>query len=117
MIRLKTYWQEVFSTSKGGVYQSDKERLLWLSFQGRLTSYNIDCFYNLYYKVTQIDIDTMASNPNKAFDIEIITTCHCDRCFVLTLSEILELKEILEGAKVMLELNSILYERLYSVHF
>ena len=62
-----------------------------------------------------IDVDAMALNPAKSSDIEIISPCGSERCYVLTLSELLEFKELLAGARVMLQLNSILHERLYRI--
>ncbi|WP_176956129.1 hypothetical protein [Catalinimonas alkaloidigena] len=42
----------------------------------------------------------------------IVRTCQHRELFVLTIREVLELKEILSGALVMLELNSILHQKL-----
>jgi hypothetical protein len=57
----------------------------------------------------------MASDPDPACDFEIITMCACEHCYVLTLPQVIALKELLAGAKVMLELNSILHDRLRRV--
>jgi hypothetical protein len=62
--------------------------------------------------VDQIDLEAMVNNPNKAADLEIIAPCSCERYYTLTLPEIIRFKSLLQGAKVMLELNSIIHERL-----
>lgn len=106
---------EVYKTQNGAVYQSNKDRCFWVDFNDELTSYKVPCFYKFKKAVDNVDLELMASNPAAAYDYEVIAPCSCDRCYVLTLTEIAELKDLLSGAKVMLELNSILYERLYSV--
>ena len=114
MNNIPPHFVEVYKTSNGVVYQSDKDRCFWIAFKGELTSYGVPCLYKFKKSVDAIDLDLMASNPNAAYDYEIIAPCNCDRCYVLTLTEITELKDLLSGTKVMLELNSILNERLYS---
>lgn len=114
-MQIPNHWTEIFATANGAVYQSNSERCFWLAFKGELTSFKIPCFYQFKKSVDKIDLQAMALNPHKAFDYEIIAPCSCERCFVLTLAEAAALQEILAGAKVMLELNSIIYERLYSI--
>ncbi|NJL15169.1 MAG: hypothetical protein HC913_20630 [Microscillaceae bacterium] len=55
------------------------------------------------------------SNPHNAFDLEIIYTPEQGHCWVLTLCEIIQLRNLLEGTWAMLELNSIIQERIYAV--
>jgi hypothetical protein len=114
-LQIPTHWTEIFATASGAVYQSNRDRCFWLDFKGELTSFKIPCFSQFKKSVDKIDLQAMALNPDKAFDYEIVMTCSCERCFVLTLAEVVALQEILAGAKVMLELNSIIYERLYSI--
>ncbi|MDB5086270.1 MAG: hypothetical protein JWR09_264, partial [Mucilaginibacter sp.] len=54
-------------------------------------------------------------DSTKAPDVEIIFICACDHCYVLTLLQIIALKEILEGTFVMLELNNIIHDRLFRI--
>jgi hypothetical protein len=103
---------EVFKTKYGCVYQCDDQNCFWVDFAGSLTSFNFHCFFRLKQLVDQIDIEAMVNNPNKDADLEIISPCSCERCYTLTLPEIIRFKSLLNGAKVMLELNSIIHERL-----
>lgn len=80
-----------------------------------MTEYKIPCFFALKKLIDGIDLSAMALNADKASDIEIISPCGSERCYVLTLTELIEFKELLAGARVMLQLNSILHERLYRV--
>jgi hypothetical protein len=80
-----------------------------------MTEYKLPCFFALKKLIDGIDLDTMALNSGKSSDFEIISPCGSERCYVLSLSQLLEFRELLSGARVMLQLNSILHERLYRI--
>ena len=105
--------KEIYRTPNGCVYQSDRKRSFAVDFAGYVTEFKFPCFLALKKLVDGIDLDAMILNPETAADIEIINPCGSERCYVLTVSQLLEFKELLTGAKVMLQLNSILHERLY----
>lgn len=105
--------KEIYSTLHGCVYQCDKKRCFCVDFGGYVTEFKFPCFLALKNLVDNIDLDAMVLNPDTAADVEIINPCGSDRCYVLTFSQLVEFKELLAGAKVMLQLNSILHERLY----
>ena len=108
-------FKEIFRTPNGCVYQSDKKGCFAVDFGGYMTEYKFPCFLALKKLVDSVDILAMVLNPSKSSDIEILSPCGSERCYVLTLPELLEFKELLAGARVMLQLNSILHERLYRV--
>src|SRR5690606_1300151 len=103
---------EVFRTKYGCVYQCDEQNCFWVDFAGSLTSFKFHCFLRLKQLVDQIDIEAMVNDPGNNADLEIISPCSCERCYTLTLPEIIRFQSLLSGAKVMLELNSIIHERL-----
>ena len=105
--------KEIFTTPHGAVYQCDDRGTFAVDFGGYITEYKFPCFVALKKLVDRIDLEQMVLNSSKASDIEIISPCGSDRCYVLTLSQLIEFKELLAGARVMLQLNSILHERLY----
>ncbi|HAI75334.1 MAG TPA: hypothetical protein DCM08_03730 [Microscillaceae bacterium] len=108
-------WISLFENSFGVVYQSNTDRKFWLVFRDEPIGFNVLCFYKFKRLVDAIDLPTLLEDASKAADLEIISMCDCERCLVLSITEIIALKELLAGTQVMLELNSILYERLYSV--
>jgi hypothetical protein len=110
-----TQWTDVFKTAKGAVYQSDEERCWYVDFAGKVAKFDYRCLLKLRKAVYHIDIEHTLLNTTKDPDVEIIFICACDHCYVLSLLQIIALKEILEGTFVMLELNRILHERLYAV--
>lgn len=114
-MKVAEQFKEIFRTPHGCVYQSDSKRCFGIDFGGYMTEYKFPCFFALKKLVDSIDVDAMALNPAKSSDIEIISPCGSERCYVLTLPELLEFKELLAGARVMLQLNSILHERLYRI--
>lgn len=111
----QTSLKEIFATAQGAVYQCDKEGNFILEFAGQTSSFKFPCFFALRKRINQIDLAKMLSNPDTSSDIEIICPCGSNRVFILTPMEVIQFKELLNGAKVMMELNSILFERLYRV--
>ncbi|WP_028980068.1 hypothetical protein [Sporocytophaga myxococcoides] len=111
----QTYLKEIFATAHGAVYQCDKEGNFLLEFAGQTSSFKFPCFFSLRKRINQIDLAKMLSNPDTSSDIEIVCPCGSNRVFILSPMEVILFKELLNGAKVMMELNSILFERLYRV--
>jgi hypothetical protein len=104
---------EVFRTESGCVYQSDVENCYYVEFAGKTVRFKIKCLFRLKSIVDNIDLARMAADTRRASDIEIISLCACEHCYVLNLPQIVAFRDLLAGAKVMLELNSIIHERLH----
>jgi hypothetical protein len=109
------HFEEVFSTSRGAIYQSDSEQCWYIDFAGKLARFDYRNLLKLKKAVYQIDIEQLLLNSSKAPDLEIIFICACDHCYVLSLLQIIALKELLQGTFVMLDLNHILYDRLHRI--
>ena len=103
---------EVFSTNRGAIYQSDSENCWYIDFAGKLARFDYRNLLKLRKAVYNIDIEGLLLDSSKSADVEIIFICACDHCYVLSLLEIISLKEILQGTFVMLDLNHILHDRL-----
>ncbi|WP_449437895.1 hypothetical protein [Pedobacter steynii] len=106
---------EVFNTNKGAIYQSDSENCWYIDFAGKLARFDYRNLLKLRKAVYQIDIESLLLNSTKAPDLEIIFICACDHCYVLSILEIIALKELLQGTFVMLELNHIIFDRLHRI--
>jgi len=106
-------FDEVFSTEKGAIYQSDEEGCWYVDFAGKLAKFDYRNLLKLQKAVYKIDIENLLLNNDKSPDLEIIFICACDHCYVLSLIEIISLKELLQGAFVMLDLNHIIFDRLH----
>jgi hypothetical protein len=103
---------DVFNTKAGAVYQSDSERCWYVDFAGKAARFDYRCLLKLRKAVYHIDIEQKLLSTEKSPDVEIIFICACDHCYILSLVQIIALKELLEGTFVMLELNHILHDRL-----
>lgn len=107
---LPVTYQEVFKTDKGVVYQCDKTNRLILEFWDTHTTLSARDFAQFRRMVETIDIRQMALSTDAAHDVEIVAPPRSERCYVLTLCEIVHLRELLNGAKLMFELNAMLRE-------
>ncbi|MER2996353.1 hypothetical protein [Pontibacter populi] len=113
-MQISAAMQEIFTTDNGAVYQCDKSNRLLVSFGDSLAELKVETFLRLKKAVDSINLSTMAVNTGRSSDYELITVFGCDKLYVLTLPEIYSFKELLSGAKFILELNSMLHERLYA---
>ncbi|MEM9983294.1 MAG: DUF6686 family protein [Bacteroidota bacterium] len=107
-------FEEIFSTAHGSMYQCSHTYRYRLHFKGLVYTFKVNDFQQLKRTLDRVDVMAMLHNPDSSCDLEIITPPQSDRCYVLTLCDIIHLKELLAGTKVMLSLNSILKERLYT---
>lgn len=106
-------WENVFSTAFGAVYQCDAENCWYIDFAGKVAGFNYRCLQKLKKAIYHIDIEAKLLDNSKDPDVEIIFICACDHTYILTLLQVIALKELLQGTFVMLELNSILHDKLY----
>ena len=104
---------EVFTTLHGTVFQDDVNRCWTVDFAGKQASFNYRCLLKLREGVYRIDIEDKLLNHTTAPDVEIIFICACEHSYVLTLAEVIALRELLEGTFVMLQLNAIIQNALY----
>ncbi|HLT86652.1 MAG TPA: DUF6686 family protein [Sphingobacterium sp.] len=98
--------EEVFKTTHGAVYQCSRKNCYWLEFQQTTTAFKISDFFLFKKRIDALDITRMLADTSRAADFEIIMPHRTERCFILSVQDILNLKEILAGAKFMIELNS-----------
>ncbi|EJF11235.1 hypothetical protein I0P70_12855 [Pontibacter sp. FD36] len=110
MMTAATEMVEIYANEAGAVFQCDRRNRLMLYFAGALNVLKVDTFLRLKQAVASIDLEQMAANPSRSSDYEIVAVCGCERCFILSLTELYALRDLLEGAKFSLELNRMLHE-------
>jgi len=98
--------EEVFKTAHGAFYQCSRKNCYWLEFKNNTTAFRVSDFLLFKKKIDQINIESMLNNAGRTYDYEIIMPFRSERCFILNVTEILQLREILAGAKFMITLNS-----------
>ena len=106
-------WTDVFSTKYGAIYQCDSERCWYVDFAGKVAKFDYRCLLKLKKAVYNVNIEEQLLKTTRDPDVEIIFICACDHCYILSLLQIIALKEILEGTFVMLQLNNIIQDTLY----
>ena len=103
---------EIFKTKKGCVYQCNDSNRFILEFAGYTMTFTARNFIDFSKLVRKIDLDSLIVDISIS-DIQIINPSGTDRICALTLCELIALRELMSGAKAMLDLNSILYDRLH----
>lgn len=106
---------EIFRTTQGAVYQCNCRNCYWIEFAGSSSPFTLPDFKLLKKQLEAINVSEMAQNTARTADVVILMPHRSERCFVLTLTEVLHFRELLQGAKAMIELNSLLYESLHAM--
>jgi hypothetical protein len=98
--------EEIFSSTHGAVYQCSRKNCYWLEFQQTTTAFRISDFFLFKKRIDAIDVASMLGDSSRSADFEILMPFRTERCFILSVEDILNLREILAGAKFVIELNS-----------
>lgn len=92
--------------------QNDKDNCFYLQFKGAEYRMAVCALIAFKNKLDQLNIEEMLLSDASFNAIEIIPLCNREHLLVLTLDEIIEMKDLIPGTLVMLELNSILQQRI-----
>ncbi|SFC67564.1 hypothetical protein SAMN05421747_11868 [Parapedobacter composti] len=101
-------FEEVYKTAHGAVYQCSRQNCYWLEFAGSTTAFRVSDFFRFKKKIDTIDISAMIIDPSRTADFTIVMPFSTPRCFVLDVQDVLNLRELLDGAKFMITLNSVI---------
>lgn len=102
--------KEIFSTSFGTVYQSNRFNQYVLDFEGRLSIFKAMDFFYFKKEVERINIEEMLQNTSRTSDVAILMPHYTSTCFILTPLRVAHLKELLQGALFTIKLNSMVNE-------
>lgn len=102
--------EKLYSTSKASIAQCDESESFVLNFQDERIDFRFCDLYALKKKLMAIDIMKMFDCD--APDVELFHLPHCDRFLVLSLKDILEFRELLNGTFDILALNSAIQQTL-----
>lgn len=100
--------EEIYRTADGAVLQCNNKNCFWLEFSGDTTPFRVADFLQFKRKVDEIDLEEMLVDPSRKSDYTVLMPFRSQRCFVLSLAQLLALKELLKGAMFMLDLNSLI---------
>lgn len=101
---------EVFRTERGSVSQCNKTNTYLLAYAGVTSSFKATNFLDFIKRVNSIDLEEMIFSSSSVTDVTVLMPPYSDRCFVLTLTDVIDLKNLLSGAKFSLHLHSVLCE-------
>lgn len=96
--------EEIFSTKSTSIFQCDLTDSFLLKRADGEIEFKLCDLYTFRKKVVNLDLVELLDSS--APDIEIIHLPHCDRFLALTIYEILEFRELLNGTFNTLALNS-----------
>lgn len=105
----------IFHTKHGEILQSDAENCFYLHFKGNSYKLNACTLIAFKSKLDAVNIEALLLSDASESNVEIISLCNRDRVLVMTIDEVIELKELISGSLVMLELNSIVHQRISRV--
>ena len=103
---------EIYHTANGKVLQNDKDNRFYLEYKGKEYRMAVCALIAFKTKLDQLNIEELLLGDASANSIEIIPLCNKEHLLVLTLEELIEMKDLIPGTLVMLELNSIVQQRL-----
>ncbi|MFY7827929.1 MAG: hypothetical protein ACOVQ4_12430 [Flectobacillus sp.] len=101
---------ELYQNSKGSTYQCDLTNRIHVQFNGMLAIFRIQDFLAFRRKVLSVDIHEMIFNLSDNFDYELVEAPQAQLSWKLTLCEIVQLRDLLDGTKFVLMLNSMICE-------
>jgi hypothetical protein len=115
MLPSQNHLVEIFQTEHGTVYQCNRQNCFMVEFAGGISPFKVHDFLALKKHLDAIDVREMAQDTSRVADVIILMPPRSERCFVLTLSDVLNFRELLQGAKAMLKLNSLVSECLHGM--
>ncbi|MGL1885935.1 MAG: hypothetical protein OCD76_05420 [Reichenbachiella sp.] len=102
----------IYSTNNGEVFQDDVKNRYQLNYKGQSYHLSVCSFIAFKSKLEAVEVETVLLSDQMYKHIEIISLCNLDRVLVLTIDEVIELRDLVQGGLVMLELNSIVHHRI-----
>jgi len=96
--------EEIYSTGRAAIAQCDRSETFLLRFEQQEIPFKLCDLYA--FRKALMSFDIMELLDSSAPDVEVVHLPHCDRFLILSLKEILEFRELLNGTFDTLALNS-----------
>ena len=104
----------LFETEKGYSYQCDVTNSIVVNFADTIAKYRIQDFLIFQRKVNSVDILDMLYDLSDKSDAQLIETTKRNFSRKLTICQIIQLRELLNGTKFTINLHSMLCDVLIS---
>ncbi|NIJ53121.1 hypothetical protein [Dyadobacter arcticus] len=105
---------ELFSTAKGFSVQCDLTSRVILQFDDLNASFKIKDFLTFRRFINSIDIRSKLFDLSDESDFEFVEAPQLNIYHKLTLCELIQLRELVNGTHFAIELNSLLHQLLFS---
>ncbi|WP_418264280.1 hypothetical protein [Flavobacterium faecale] len=102
----------LFETEKGFTYQCDATNSIVVNFADSISTYKVQDFLIFQRKVNSVNILDMLYDLSDCADAQLIETTKRNFSHKLTICEIVQLRELLNGTKFTLNLHSMLCDLL-----
>lgn len=96
--------EEIFSTKSASITQCEHSDSFVMTFDKEEITFKLCDLFAFRKKIMEFDV--MELLESTAPDVEIVHLPHCDRFLIVSLREILEFRELLNGTFNTLALNS-----------
>jgi len=104
---------ELFSTSKGFSFQCDITSRIIVNFGEMEAAFKIHDFLNFRRFINKIDIQSRLFDLSDESDYEFVEAPQLNIYQRLTLCELIQLRDLINGTHFAIELNSLLHQLLY----
>ncbi len=101
---------ELFQTNKGTAYQCDVTNRIIVKFDTALLGFRIHDFLNFRRLLNKIDITGKLFDLSDECDYQVIEAPQANFQQRLTLCELIQLRELVNGTYFVIELNSLLHK-------
>ena len=109
---IKISLEQIYSSNSCATYQCDSSNALYLDIYGERFQLNICTLIAFRKKLFDVNLEYLLLDSESA-PIEILNL-HClDKLFVLSIDEIIELRDLMDGTFAMLQLNSIIHQSIH----
>lgn len=105
---------ELFSTSKGHSFQCDRSSKIVLHFEEIQATFRIQDFLSFRRVINNIDIRSKIFDLSDESDYEFIEAPQLNIYQKLTLCQLIQLRELVNGTHFAIELNSLLHTLLFT---
>jgi hypothetical protein len=103
---------ELYRVPKGCSWQCDLTNRVYIQFQETVAAFRLRDFFIFHRKVNAVNIHEMIYNLSDQYDFEIIEAPQQGVSMQLGLCDLIQLRDLLDGTKFALKLNSLLHEAL-----
>lgn len=100
----------LYETIKGRTWQCDLTGKLFLEFEGTVLAFKIQEFLSFRRKINKVNILDKIFDLSDECDFEIVEAPQHNFSHRFALCELIQLRDLLNGTKFALDLNTMLYE-------